>query len=166
MAGEAALECSSAAGGWRALPLPFALRAVAARASGGAYALGAGGELLRVGSHGRITGVFASDLVSLTTTRDHVCGIDARGDLLCTRDHHHDRGCPGVAMPAWQLLSPVSMPVSQLRSEHTQDLVCARTASGLEQCAPLRARCDRFCLSYPACAPLRCVDPCPNGEDG
>lgn len=157
---DGALLCSFDGGAERVIALPFAVRATASRAAGGAYALGAEGELVRLGPQGTITGAFETGLVSLTTSEDYVCGIDGEGEVLCARDHHHDRFCPGVALPALEHAMPGSGPVQDLRGRSGGALLCATDARGTEHCRSGLARCERICLSYPACAPVRCVDPC------
>jgi hypothetical protein len=164
--GDGGLRCSIAGASERVVPIPFPVQAAAVRAAGGAYALGDQGELVRIAAHGRITGAFETELVSLVATRDHICGVDVRGGVLCARDHHHDRSCPGVAMPAWRSVRITRDPVTRLRIDPRSGLLCAANASGAERCADLRATCDRICLSYPACAPLRCLDPCAGFEGG
>jgi hypothetical protein len=157
---EGALRCALAGQRERLVDLPFAVHSVAPRAAGGAYALGAEGVLVRIGAHGNVTGAFETELVALATTEDYVCGIDVRGDVLCARDHHHDRACPGVPLPDWEPRIALSQPARLLRSAKAGGSLCVTDAGGEERCASGLARCERICLSYPSCSPLRCVDPC------
>jgi hypothetical protein len=161
------LWCASAGNAPRPVALPFAPRLAARRYAGGAYVLGTAGQLARVAGDGRVTGSFATDLTTLTTTQDYVCGLTAAGEPRCARDHHHDRLCPGMALEAWQRLALDSaVPrVRVLRSDRSGSKLCSTDAAGRQRCGSGLARCERFCLSFPPCSAPRCLDPCWSGDE-
>ncbi len=148
-------ECSGSSGSVR-LAFPFAARAAVARDGGGAYVLGCDGELARFDAAGRITGMAATEFSELSRAPGYVCGANALGQVECARDHHHDHACPGAEMPGFFPVPLVAANGLQVRGRE----VCANDVHGVERCVRVRARCDTLCVAFPACSPLRCVDPC------
>jgi hypothetical protein len=142
--------------------LPFEVSGVVQRRAGGAYALGAVGELARVDGQGRLTGLFQTPLTSLVVTEDYVCGAEISGRVLCARDHHHDRTCSAAALAPLREVGLPHWPDARLISARGGSALCLARA-GASVCVSGAARCERVCLAFPACGPLRCVDPCPTG---
>ncbi|MFT3921301.1 MAG: hypothetical protein QM778_02075 [Myxococcales bacterium] len=157
---EGALWCADEQAPLEPVHLPFAIKMAAPRAAGGAYALGSAGQLVRIGPRGLITGAFQTELVSLTTTQDYLCGVSTGGEVLCARDHHQDAVCPAAGLSPWQRVPNLRPRDAELWSADAGKRLCTTDESGEEQCRSGRAACGRFCLSYPACGPLRCVDAC------
>lgn len=143
----------------REVSLPFHVQQLAQRRHGGAYVLGRSGELARVDAAGRLSGVFQTPLSSLVVTQDYVCGAEPSGRVLCARDHHHDLSCSAVDLAPWHEVGLPHWPGAQLISTRTGDTLCLRR-EGAQACVSGTTRCERSCLAFPACAPLRCLDPC------
>lgn len=156
--GPTGLACRARA--WREVALPFDVQQLAPRRSGGAYVLGPSGELARVDAAGRLTGVFQTPLSSLAVTHDYVCGAEPSGRVMCARDHHHDLSCSAAELAPWLEMELPHWPGAQLISTRTGDALCLRR-DGAQVCVPGTTPCERSCLAFPACAPLRCLDPCP-----
>jgi hypothetical protein len=140
------------------LALPFAALTVAARARGGAYALGEGGLLARISAAGVITGMIETPLRSLIVAHDFVCGLDDANFAWCARDAPSDRVCAQADMLPFVQAS--AEPVVALRDAREGDALCALDDHGVRHCVPARATCDRACLAFPVCDRPRCVDPC------
>jgi hypothetical protein len=139
--------------------LPFPVGSTAHRLAGGAYVLGPRGELARLDGRGRLSGVFQTEWVSLTTTRDYVCGADAVGQIFCARDHHQDRICSGADLAPLEPVALPPLPGAPLSSPDGLQL-CVELPGGVSRCISAESSCERVCLAYPACGALRCLDPC------
>jgi hypothetical protein len=130
------------------------------------YALNDSGQLARVDRRGHLTGVFATQLTSLAVTRDFVCGRERSGRVVCARDSHHDATCPSAALAAFRSVALLPDQGATLISRGGGRQLCLARAGKALLCIPGDATCNRPCLAFPACAPPRCVDPCPAGRDG
>jgi len=150
-------RCALGGATLRAITVPFAVRAWAARRSGGVWLLGTNGELARVARDGSVRGRWLTSLSAIAATRDFVCGAAPDGQVRCARDFREDTTC----RDAETLPGPFhDLPLSAvaLRGDADGALLCA--GEGSTNCVEITPTCDRGCLAVPACGPVRCAAPC------
>jgi hypothetical protein len=146
----------------RALQREGPLQSVHGRSGGGAYALLGDGTLRRYDFQGTPTGDVAEGVTALQVLGPYVCVADGAYRVHCARDHHHDRGCSDADMGRWFAVDLTSKAGLGVGEQNGRPCLFSQQAPG--RCIAVSARCDRLCVAYPACSPLRCVDSCPDSE--